>query len=105
MSTTTAALEAYPIPGLPLTMRDTWGSSDTTYSRVSKTFHALLHGFLPSSWKMEDKLEDNVKELQAGQASTHFRRIHAVIFFINAATISSADEREMAIVRENLLQV
>ena len=86
-------------------MRDTWGSSETNYTRDSKIFPALLQGFLPSDWKMGDELIDHVEELQAGEPSRYKRRIHAVIFFLNAATIATDDEGEMAVVKENLTQV
>lgn len=105
LSHSTVETKALKIPGLHLTMRDIWGSSETNYTRESKLFPALLQGFLPSEWKMGTDLQDNQDALEAGEASRYSRRIHAVIFFLNAATIAADDEAEMAVVKENLLQL
>ena len=105
LSHSTVETQALDIPGLHLTMRDIWGSSETNYTKDSKLFPAILQGFLPSKGKMDNDIHDHEMHLQAGEASRHKRRIHAVIFFLNAATIATDDEAEMAIVKDNLLQV
>ena len=54
---------------------------------------------------MYDEMAEHMECLRMGEASRFKRHIHAVIFFINAATVGTDDEEEMKVVKKSCLKV
>ena len=54
---------------------------------------------------MMENISEHMDNLAKGEASRFKRRIHAVVFFINAATIATDDEEEMNVVRGSCSEV
>lgn len=91
MSLCTVALETAPIPGLNLTLRDTWCIPQLANASKGKVLGAVLQGALPTAWKMGNDLQDNADVLRAGDASRYIRKIHAIILVVSAITIATDD--------------
>lgn len=105
VSLCTVGLEAAPIPGLKVTLRDTWcipHLADTCQGRV---LGAVLQGVLPSNWKMDDDLQDHAEALRIGDATRYKRKIHAVILVVHAATIVTDDSEETMMLKHSCSQV
>lgn len=105
MSHSTIGLEAVPVPGLRVIIRDTWGMSTSSHMEESSIFPALLEGCLPGGWKMFDDMQVHAKALRAGKSSRSKRRVHTIIFFINASSVAVDDSEEMKSLKQKFAQV
>ena len=105
MVPTTISLDAVPLPGLKLTIRDTWGTrSAVQRSQMTALFPALLEGCFPSSWKLHDDCNNTL--LETGKSTRFRRRAHAVMFFITALSLADGSAcNELEHIRHLCLQV
>lgn len=105
MAPTTTSLNAFPVPGLSLIIRDTWGTTSAVdCSQLTAVFPLLVEGCLPSGWKLNDEPMEAV--LKVGKSSRFRRRAHAVMFCITASLLSDGKaDKDIECIRNLCVQV